>query len=159
MRINVTGRAVVTDDAGEVTDVAVLRRLHGIVYDRETFTDHLGNVNVAGFEKSLVSDPNNKVIRKMIQKGELANATRNALLPSGHLRLVYREAANQVWVVTEYEAQRVLSEAELAFLVQYTVGQWSDGIGENFQSVSKELYGVTVDCSEVTEPIVEQTMQ
>ena len=93
----------------------------------------------------------------MIQK-ETFERHANALLPSGHLRLVYKEAENQVWVVTEYDAKRVLSEAELAFLVQYTTGQWSDGIGENFQSVSKAVYGVTVDCSEVAEPVVEQTV-
>lgn len=158
MRITVTGPAVITDAAGKVVDAAVLRRLHGVVYDRETFTDHLGNINVAGYEKLLRPD-NEARIRKKIQQGELENATRNALQPSGHLRLIYKEAENQVWVVTEYEAQRLLSDAELALLVRYTAGQWSDGIGENFQSVSKELFGLTVDCSQVMEPVVEQSMQ
>ncbi len=158
MKITIAGHAVVTDDTGEVTDAAVLRRLHGVVYDRETFTDHLGDINVAGYEKDIRPE-NEARMRKKIREAELENATRNALLPSGHLRLVYKEAENQVWVVTEYEAQRVLSEAEMALLVQYTCGQWSDGIGENFQSVSTELYGLTVDCSEAMKPVVEQTMQ
>jgi hypothetical protein len=74
----------------------------------------------------------------------------------GHLRLVYRPQANEVWVVTEYQARRPLDAEELDFLAGYTRGQWSDGIGENFQSISVERYGYEVDCSEVGSPVVEQ---
>jgi hypothetical protein len=155
VRVRISGSTIVRDDTGEVTDAALLRRLDGVVYDRETFTDHFGNRNVAGYEKYLRPD-NEAKIREKMRQAEFENATRNALLPSGHLRLVYNETHNQVWVATEYQATRELSDPELALLVQHTLGQWSDGIGENFLSLSKELCGFIVDCSRVREPVVEQ---
>ncbi len=156
MRVTVSGRAFVDGDGGEVTDAAILRRFDGVVYDREAFTDYFGNISLAVIEQSR-RPGNEERVQQRLREAELENATRNAVQAGGHLRFVYKPEANELWVVTEYEANRPLSSEELAFLARYTNGQWSDGVGANFQSVSQELYGFTVDCSRVMEPVVEQS--
>lgn len=40
---------------------------------------------------------------------------------------------NKLWTYTEYVANRQLNNRELHVLLDYTVGQWSDGIGEGFE--------------------------
>jgi hypothetical protein len=117
--------------------------------DQEVFTDYLGGINLESVRRL--------GIPQKVRQAELENGVREALESGGHLRLVYRPDVKELWVVTEYEARRRLSEEELAFLAGYTRGQWSDGIGENFLSVSEELYGLTVDCSRVGDPTVEQS--
>jgi hypothetical protein len=47
----------------------------------------------------------------------------------GWVRLVYDEATEKLFVETEYECEGKLTEKEIAFLVEATVGQWSDGAG------------------------------
>ena len=47
----------------------------------------------------------------------------------GWVRLIYDETQQKLFVETEYEAERVLSEEEINYLVKATVGQWSDGSG------------------------------
>lgn len=46
----------------------------------------------------------------------------------GLIRLAWQQG--KLWAVTEYAAPRKLTTVELAELVEYTRGQWSDGIGE-----------------------------
>lgn len=40
---------------------------------------------------------------------------------------------DSLWAVTEYELNEAMTPAELQELKDYTVGQWSDGIGEVFE--------------------------
>ena len=40
---------------------------------------------------------------------------------------------NELWTITEYLANRELTETELKDLAGETQGQWSDGIGEGFE--------------------------
>lgn len=121
MRVAISGRVFVLGADGETTDPAVLRRFDGIVYEDEAFTEYLGGP-------------------------EEENILLAALQPGGYLRLVYKPALNQLWGLTEYTLTRPLSARERDLLVAYTIGQWSDGIGENFHSRSQERYGLVVDC-------------
>jgi hypothetical protein len=50
----------------------------------------------------------------------------------GLLRFEYDEKSQQLYGVTEYSLSRALTAAEVSLLREYTIGQWSDGIGENF---------------------------
>ncbi|MGL4424313.1 MAG: hypothetical protein ACRCZF_26900, partial [Gemmataceae bacterium] len=42
--------------------------------------------------------------------------------------------------------RRLLSDAELGLLVEYTMGQWSDGIGENWACLSPDKCGYSIQC-------------
>jgi len=69
-------------------------------------------------------------------------------LEGGDLR-VLRVRDGSLEVVTEYEAERLLSEEELAALVEFTEGQWSDGMGthgfyEPLESLGVE--GMNISC-------------
>jgi hypothetical protein len=151
VRVTISGRAFVVRDGDDVRDAAILRRFHDVVYDDEVFTDHLGDINLDSVQKA--RGPKSKEFRQ----AKLENGVREALESGGSLRLVYEPAAKQLWVRTEYTARQALTPEELTLLADYTRGQWSDGIGENFQEVSAERYGLCVDCSRVGQLIVEQT--
>jgi hypothetical protein len=101
------GLAVVFDaDGAEVDDQAILGELAGFVPDEDSFaTDFIG-----GTEKE--------------------NALAAALDRSGQLRFAYDHEQDCLRVLTEYSARRELNEAEVNLLCEYTLGQWSDGMGE-----------------------------
>jgi hypothetical protein len=120
-RIIIGGLAVVSRDDERVTDPAILRSLDGLVYDEEQFTDYLGGPS---------------------EEDELAAA----LEPGGAIRFGYREGDDLLTVVTEYRCRRPLTDAELRLLVEYTIGQWSDGIGENWTCCSVDKCGYTIMC-------------
>lgn len=112
--IRVRGEAVVfdfqsedatDDDTPVVEDPAVLETLHGLEHD-EIFSDYLSD----GGDKTLA----------------------NAGVSGGILRFEFDRQLGVLFGVTEYSAPRLLNTQELALLKDYTVGQWSDGIGENF---------------------------
>jgi hypothetical protein len=120
-RIVIRGSAAVFRDDAPVTDPAVLRSLDGLVYDEERFTDYVwGRPGV----------------------GELAAD----LEPGGVIRFGYREGEDVLTATTEYRCRRTLSDAELRLLVDYTMEQWSDGIGENWACGSPEKCGYAIMC-------------
>lgn len=47
----------------------------------------------------------------------------------GWVRLIYDDAQQKLFVETEYDVDGQLNEEEIEFLVNATVGQWSDGAG------------------------------
>lgn len=134
MRIIITGQAVVHDWRNEtVHDPAILRSLHGLAYTEERFTDYLDG---SGPEKE---------VRNILERG-------------GYLRFQYNSERNELECVTEYEAKRPLSEAELNLLVEYTTGQWSDGIGENFASNSVDECAYSIECLSRPQPAARQVL-
>jgi hypothetical protein len=50
---------------------------------------------------------------------------------SGYMHFVYEDGV--LWTITTYNSDEELTRAELDALVDYTQGQWSDGIGEGFE--------------------------
>lgn len=126
VRIAIHGWAAVFTEEEQVTDDVILRRLDGIAYDEEFFTDFLGDSSV-----------------------EVALAT--ALERGGNLRFQYSEGRDVLAVVTEYQAKRPLSDDEMRKLGEFTLAQWSDGIGENFTCMSADRHGYTVMCLDEVE--------
>jgi hypothetical protein len=121
-RIVIRGLAAVFDDDVRITDPSVLRKLSGVRYDGERFTDYLGG-------------PPEE------------DALAEALEPGGGLSFEYADDGGDCLVATtEYSLRRALTDAELALLVDYTMGQWSDGIGENWSCDSKSRCGYTIMC-------------
>jgi hypothetical protein len=92
-----------TADGRLVEDPDELRSLEGLEYD-EIFSDY--------FER----------------RSTLVDAG----ITGGLLRFKYNEKTQRLDGVTEYSLSRPLTAEELALLSDYTIGQWSDGIGENF---------------------------
>jgi hypothetical protein len=92
-----------------VTDSAVLRTLDGLKYTDETFSDYL-------------SDDADKTLSKMGISG-------------GHLAYSFDSKTNLLYVVTEYQLDHNLFLSEIELLKDYTAGQWSDGVGENFHQI------------------------
>jgi hypothetical protein len=117
-RVVIRGSAAVFRDDEQVTDPGVLRSLDGLAYDEERFTDYLGGPP---------------------EEDELAAV----LEPGGVIRFGYR-GGDLLTATTEYRTRRPLTDAELRLLVDYTMGQWSDGIGENWTCCSAEACGYTI---------------
>jgi hypothetical protein len=93
------------DDPPVVEDPAILATLDGLEHD-EVFSDYIADSG----DPSLV----------------------DAGISGGRLYFVFDPKRGVLFGVTEYTAPRLLSAAELAALKEYTLGQWSDGIGSNF---------------------------
>ncbi len=68
-----------------------------------------------------------------------------ALESGGILRFGYF-GGELLTATTEYLSRRHLSDAEIQLLVDYTMAQWSDGIGENWTCESARRYGLMVMC-------------
>ncbi|MDY3558543.1 hypothetical protein R5W23_005663 [Gemmata sp. JC673] len=106
-----------------VTDPDILRTLDGLVADDETFTDYLGPGGLHPTPEEL----------------ELAAV----LEPGGGITFGHRPGEPLLTATTEYRSPRPLAPAELRALVEYTMGQWSDGIGDNlFQNSIHPVYSL-----------------
>lgn len=76
------------------------------------------------------------------------DATLSMLIePGGYIAIQKHPKDGRLRCVTEYRTFRDLTETELKALVDYTTGQWSDGIGSGFRDWTLEKYGCAIDCS------------
>jgi ankyrin repeat protein len=66
-------------------------------------------------------------------------------LHGGGLRIKYNEALKILQVITEYLSPRKLKESELKKLLNQTLGQWSDGLGEGCFNGYLEKTGIHID--------------
>jgi hypothetical protein len=107
LRYTIWGWAgVFAPDDHEVTDPLILRQLANFVDEEDLYaTDYLGG---------------------NAQEDTVATA----LERSGRLRFAFREAEGRLRVLNEYRSRRPLTGAEIEYLCRYTLGQWSDGMGE-----------------------------
>jgi hypothetical protein len=122
MIIRVVGVAAVYDDHDQlVTERELLQQFDAFCYDAERFTDYLGG------------PPHEDDLAKL-------------LTPGGKLRFVLADQFPLLTALTEYEATRKLSESELKLLLDYTIGQWSDGIGENIATETGIQRSLSVQC-------------
>jgi len=97
-----------TGDEGRfVEDAAILKTLDGITYDEEVFSDYLFD-------------------------GEDAGELEDAGISGGSLDFRFDSATGRLIGRTEYQLERALNPDQIAVLKDYTIGQWSDGIGSNF---------------------------
>lgn len=51
----------------------------------------------------------------------------------GYMSFIWNEKRQQLDVITVYETTRKLNSLEEQKVIDYTQGQWSDGIGEGFE--------------------------
>lgn len=112
--------AVFREDDIQVTDPNVLRSLRDVVCE-EVFTDYLGG------------PPEEDAIAGSLERG-------------GIIQFGYDEGNDVLTATTAYRSRRRLTENELRLLVDYTMGQWSDGIGENWTCESASKYGYSIMC-------------
>lgn len=106
MKITVRGEAVVRTERGRIITGEELRKWDG-ESDDSTFSDFFGDDS----EKMLIA----------------------AGVKGGELVFVYNEKTQSLFASTTYDIERELTGAEEEALVDYTQGQWSDGIGEGFE--------------------------
>lgn len=79
----------------------------------------------------------------------LVDGSSTKVLPSkgvtgGYLRFRFRSEIGELWAETEYDLRERLGDEEFEALVDYTLGQWSDGIGENFCPAYAEQTGLSL---------------
>lgn len=86
-----------------ITDYPYLYDLHRI-HDNDDFTNYLDN-----------------------------NSYSSNLEEGSYLKLEYNPSENKLYSVVEYISNRELNKDELDDLLEYTLGQLSDGIGEGFE--------------------------
>src|ERR1035437_6087171 len=60
-----------------------------------------------------------------------SNASYADAVSGGYMNFEYGNG--KLWTKTRYESSRELTEEEMIQLMDYTQGQWSDGIGEGFE--------------------------
>lgn len=123
IQIAIRGRAAVFDPStdSQVVDPEALSSLDGLVYNDECFTDYLG-----GF-------PAEDALAAALDRG-------------GDLRFRYCSGEDVLRVETIYRSRRPLTQEELDCLLEYTLGQWSDGIGENWACESAARCRFTIMC-------------
>jgi len=62
------------------------------------------------------------------------------VISGGYMEFTYEK--DELYVVVSYEANRKLSEKEKKYLIDYTSGQLSDGVGEGFEQMPFHNDGV-----------------
>ena len=120
-QVAIRGFAAVFRGDQQLTDPPTLSALVPLSYDDELFSDYFADANL---DVALV----------------------DAIAPSGKLRFDYDGESIVLRVSTEYQTRRLLTQPEIESLVEYTKGQWSDGIGENWASESVERVGFSIQC-------------
>ena len=63
-------------------------------------------------------------------------------ISGGYLSFHFHRNSNELRAETDYDIIEPLTESEIDALKNYTCGQWSDGIGENFASDYAEQTGL-----------------
>ena len=121
IRICIRGYAAVFLVDEQVVDPNVLRTLGSVKYDDERFTDYLGGP-------------------------QEEDALAAVLEPGGIIEFSYCEGDDLLTATTEYQSRRTLTNEELKCLADYTMGQWSDGIGENWACESPDRCGYQIVC-------------
>jgi hypothetical protein len=109
VKLKISTRTSVLDkNAGDalVRDRARLVVLDGVASD-ECFSDYLSD---------------DRHTKELPSKG----------VSGGYLRFRFKADRNELWAETEYDLKEPLTDDDTKSLVDYTLGQWSDGIGENF---------------------------
>jgi len=101
---------MVQDEEGIEIVGAALKEFDQIEEDNVTFADYFY--------------PSNK---------ELVEMVKSAGVTGGNLKFVFNERNCKLYAETTYECNRKLTPAEEKLLEDYTSGQWSDGIGEEFE--------------------------
>lgn len=102
MKIIVTGpaEAFSSETEEEIVDPVLLQELDGLAYSKDRCSKYI--------DESL----------------------QDIGVTGGVIQLAFDAKKKRLRVVTEYQAPRKLTAAELKLLVEETTGQWSDGIGE-----------------------------
>jgi len=120
MKIKISARAAVVDDKTNtpVRDAARLAMLDGVAHD-ECFSDYF------------LDDPHTKALPGRGVSG-------------GYLRFRFRSDRQELWAETEYDIREPVSDEETKAIVTYTLGQWSDGIGENFSQAYADGHGLFI---------------
>ncbi len=93
-------------ESEQVTDERLLY-LSGLEYRRESFSEYLSD------------SPSEQPLKELGLQG-------------GYIRLEFSSERKGLIAITEYTAQRRLTDSELELLAEYTSGQWTDGVGSNF---------------------------
>lgn len=115
MKVSISGPAAAfAADGRAITELSELESLLGLEDSEESLANHLD--------------------------GALAEIG----LEGGHLRLALNESGQSLRVQTEYLSPRRLKKAELDALVEFTKGQWSDGIGEGCFAAFQAETGISV---------------
>ena len=122
-RVTIEGLAAVFRNEEQVADPLLLASLVPLAYEDDVFTDYLGGTEI---------------------EDALAGCARAKRRPQVHPR---SRAPDLLTVTVEFIARRALqSEPEMQELMRYTLGQWSDGVGENWTCISPERTGYTLMC-------------
>ena len=114
------------DDAPVVSDPRLIQTLDGLEHD-EIFSDYFSD----GGDTTLA----------------------DAGISGGRLRFEFDRESRMLFCVTEYSSPRPLTDSELELLRDYTIGQWSDGIGENFFQERMD-FGLAPMFTEMDDPVV-----
>ena len=119
VRLYAPARAIDFATDEPITDLQRLRTLDNVQYSDETFSDYISD----GGEPELQSVP----------------------VTGGHMRFYFDHRSNQLCAETVYDSARILTRQEVGALIEYTRGQWSDGIGENFSQMYADEAGIFLE--------------
>ena len=73
---------------------------------------------------------------------------KNCGISGGYLHFSFYENTQDLEVSVEYDLTNELSEDQIDRLIEYTIGQCTDGIGSNFNQMKCEEFGMLVSLIE-----------
>jgi len=125
MKIQVFGPcSAYTKDNEELTaEKTLLSTLHGHVFRNDDEDDCFGFW--------LIDEPDESPIK-------------NVGISRGYLSFTFNEPSGELIASVEYQLERALTELEIEKLVEYTSGQCSDGIGDNFMQMGCDQFPVAI---------------
>lgn len=113
--IAIQGEATVHGEKGGQIKGSKLKQFDGISDDSE-FSEYF-----------------HKAMPKEMLAGEQQQSLIDAGVTGGYMRFEYDAVSKKLFTITTYDAPRKLTAHEEEVLIEYTQGQWSDGVGEGFE--------------------------
>ena len=121
-----------SDDDEEILirDKTLLKSLDGYEYKDESLCDYIldGEPEYSTFE--------------------------NIDITGGFLKYIYDKKSNEVNVYTEYQTNKDLLEEEIKVLSDYTLSQWTDGVGSNVAQFYEGEDGIFPSISDMPKSII-----
>ena len=121
IRIFSTSLALDVETEEQIEDAERIKKLDGYIYSEDEEDDCFGFWLVDENDESII---------------------KSSGISGGFLKFNFDEQNNNLVVAIEYDLEKELSQEQIEALIEYTIGQCTDGIGSNFNQFKCEEIGM-----------------